>query len=135
MPYHVHTHVLTGNDFLSAIGTKLTALKSSPVPPPPSPVTLLKPIRWLIIISILLNTIWSRCGMGYREKRLCVHFTSLDLGADTKDTIEPLDSFPSNSTVVRQHLQRGFFIIRKSVTLSTNASVLNPSHLWVVHQK
>ena len=58
----------------------------------------------------------------------------LRLETDTKDKIVSLDKFPPTSSVVREHLKRGFFIIRKAVILlSTNASVLNPSHYgWFI---
>ena len=124
-------HFLTGNDFQSQFGTKLSALKANP-------------LQYLqnfaetdnigdhdfALAEEYLVKVWN----GVRGNTSSRTFDQLRLERDTQKSITPLEKFPPTSSAVREHLRRGFFLVRKALMLLTsNESGLSPVHYgWYI---
>ena len=120
----IKVHVLTGNDFLSTIGTKLAAVK-------------LNPIQYLsgfgenestidvdmTLAERYLVSVWN----GVRSNTSSITFDELRVEMHMKSTVVSLDKLPPTSSVIKEHLKRGFAVIRRTLTLlDENRVPFNP---------
>ena len=123
-------HILSGDDVLSKIGTKKAALLCEPVKYISSfaDAELSEADLWLA--EEYLVKVWS----GIRSKTICRIFNQLTHYEYTssKDA-KPLESLPPTSSIIRGHLVRAHFVIRKVTYLNlSNESESNDDHSgWV----
>ena len=125
-------HNLTGNDFLSSIGTKLAAIKLDPL------YHLSEFGEHAILHDhevTLAEKYLVRVWHGVRSKTDACNFDELRLEYHRKDNPVPLDNFPPTSSVIREHLKRGYYVIRKSLNLlSSDPAIPNPIDSgWFIH--
>ena len=120
----IKVHGLTGNDFLNYIGTKLAAIKSDPLYHLAEfgECAMMVDHEICLAEKYLVN-VWN----GVRSKTDAHTFDELRLQYHRKATPVPLEKFPPTSSVIREHLKRGYYVIRKSLNLlAPDALVPNP---------
>ena len=110
----IKVHIITGNDYLSTIGTKLAAIR-------------LDPLKYLsefgesqsmrevemALAEQYLVLVWN----GVRGATSARTFDELRVERYNKSTIVSLDKLPPTSSVVREHLIKGFSLVRRASTL------------------
>lgn len=110
----VKVHAMTGNDALSAVGTKLAGLRSEPV-------YYLSSFGESPLLSEsdldLAEEYLVRVYNGTRSKTNATTFNELRYESQVRSTVVALDKLPPTSSVIRQHLKRAFFVIRQDITL------------------
>ena len=122
---------MTGNDSISAIGTKLAGLK-------------LNPVHYLYNFgetdtlgendTTLAEEYLVKVWHGLRGKTAVRTFDELRLETHLKSSIVPLDKLPPTSSAIRENLKRCFYVIRESVTLISDTTIIrNPlTNGWFV---
>ena len=120
----IKVHILTGSDYLSTIGTKLAALR-------------LKPLTYLsgfgesqamtevemMLAEQYLVLVWH----GVRGTTSAKTFDELRVEMYKKSTVVSIDKLPPTSSVIREHLLKGFNLVRKALTLlEQNREPFNP---------
>ena len=121
----IKVHVLTGNDFLSTIGTKLAAVRLNPIQYlsgfGESESTIDVDMK---LAERYLVTVWN----GVRSSISSRTFDELRVEMHTKSTVVSLDKLPPTSSAIKEHLKRGFAVIRRTLTLlGENRAPFNPA--------
>ena len=110
----IKVHIITGNDYLSAVGTKLAAIRMSPL------TYLLgfgeSKVMTEMDVSLAeqyLVLVWN----GARGTTSVKTFDELRVEMYNKSTVVSLDKLPPTSSVMRQHPIKGFNLVRRALTL------------------
>ena len=79
-----------------------------------------------------LINVWN----GLRSKTDARTFDQLRLEYRRKTPAIPLEKYPPTSSVIREHLKRGHYVIRKFLTLLSYGPKLNPvGNSWYVYDE
>ena len=118
----IKAHILTGNDHLSKVGTKHTALHYNPA------VTLSTFGETPVLSEHDIKAAEEylvKCYNG--AKSICSVKTFDELKLITKNNkVIGLDQLPSTSSVIRAHIRRAYFDIRNDITLLGEPPLLDP---------
>ena len=126
----VKTHVLTGDDALSKIGTKYASLLCDPQ-------NLLATFGEssqlsndeIVRAEKYLVNVWT----GLRSKFKFETFNKLRVHYVINSTPKPLQNLPPTSCVIHGHIYRAYYVIKKIINLLNDPNLyLDPlSHCWI----
>ena len=126
----IKVHIITGNDYLNAIETKLAAIRMSPLTylfgfGESEEMTEMD----VSLAEQYLVLVWN----GPRGTTSAKTF-ELRVEMYNKSTVVSLDKLPPTSSVMRQHLINGFNLVRRALTLlQPNRNPFNPiNNGWFV---
>ena len=113
----IKVHILTGNDFLSTIGTKLAAIKADPLKylSEFAESTVLTDAE-LMMAEQYLVAVWN----GVRSKTSAKTFDELRCDKHMNSTVVSLDKLPPTSSAIKEHLKRSYAVIRNALSLLDN---------------
>ena len=129
----IKVQVLTGNDILSTIRTKLAAIKLNPLQYlSGSGKTQSITKTDILLAEKYLVSVWN----GVKGTTSAETF-ELRMEMHMKSTVVSLGKHPPTSSVIKEHLNRGFAVVCKSPTLlDSNKVLLNPIHNnWFVENE
>jgi len=115
----IKAHVLTGDDYVSKVGTKHSALSCFPNTHLGEHPTLCE--ENIELAEKYLVQVWSG-----RSRTSSETFDELRLEIYKGSVVKALDNLPPTSSVIRGHLTRSFYVIRNVLTL---LDVLQPAGL------